>query len=714
MLQAMFSGVSGLQVHQTRLNVIGNNIANVNTIGFKAGRVTFADQLSQTLRSASSPSSASGGQNPAQVGLGAALGAVDTVQAQGNLQTTGKPTDMAMQGNGFFIVSSGNSVVYTRDGSFDLDSSGVLVNPASGLKLLGYVADQSGDIDTTEQLTVSSVLSIPVGSLTSVKETSTSTFSGNLSASAALQSTRIDVKGVLDRSAAPPSMTTTVYDGLGNPHAVVVSLSNPTTPAVPAGTTQRWDVNVTVDGTTLPTEYLYAQGGSPTQFVIYDNPPTTSRGTSLLLNVNGSGGASSFPIALDFSSLTNTSNVSVSNNGQSDPTNPIQTSIISLDGNLNLDGGPVINPITVYQVNGTTVTPYDLNVEVSNPTFNPTGSGVPTGATASWDLKISRATAPAATLYDSASASPQSRLFYIPGTGFVTADSNAAILGSSIKLTGSAPGTGNFGQQVEPGYSLSLDLSKLTTTKAAGVPDGLSGPPSPSWSTSLNVYDSLGVKHPIIFKFSRSLVGTGAPGSASGRWEWTASENGNLLSESTSPGNSPLFFDSKGQLINKSEQKVNVSPKGGAAEFSFEVDFNSITQLSNVDSSVSALSQDGYPVGTLQTFSISPEGLITGVFSNGQSRTLGQIATASFSNPSGLEKLGQNLFKESNNSGLAQVGPAGQNGRGKISTGFVEMSNVDLSTEFTNLIITQRGFQANTRIVSIVDDLLQDVINLKR
>src|SRR5689334_2719904 len=133
MLQAMFSGVSGLQVHQTKLDVIGNNIANVNTLGFKAGRVTFEDQLSQTLRSSAGPSANIGGQNPAQVGLGVSLGAVDTLQTQGNLQTTGKPTDMAIQGNGFFLVSSGNNVSYTRDGTFDLDSDGVLVNPASGL-----------------------------------------------------------------------------------------------------------------------------------------------------------------------------------------------------------------------------------------------------------------------------------------------------------------------------------------------------------------------------------------------------------------------------------------------------------------------------------------------------------------------------------------------------------------------------------------------------
>ena len=206
MLQAMFSGVSGLQVHQTKLDVIGNNIANVNTLGFKSGRVTFEDQLSQTLRTASSPTDHVGGQNPAQVGLGVALGAVDTLQTQGNLQTTGKLTDMAIQGNGFFLVGSGKDISYTRDGSFDLDSDGVLVNPANGVKLLGYVADQSGNIDTTQQVTGDSVLKIPIGSLTSVKQTTASTFQGNLDASSALQSTKSRVQRQCRKRTRPRSM----------------------------------------------------------------------------------------------------------------------------------------------------------------------------------------------------------------------------------------------------------------------------------------------------------------------------------------------------------------------------------------------------------------------------------------------------------------------------------------------------------------------------
>lgn len=571
MLQAMFSGVSGLQVHQTKLDVIGNNIANVNTIGFKAGRVTFEDQLSQTLRNAASPGTNVGGQNPAQVGLGVQLGAVDTLQTQGNLQTTGKSTDMALQGNGFFMVGDGTHVLYTRDGSFDLDSDGVLVNPANGEKLLGYVADSAGVVDTTQQITGLSILKIPVGSLTSVRQTTASAFVGNLDASSSLMSTKIAFDGNIKTD--PTSITANAYDNLGNAHPIVLTLSGKTT----AAGVDTFNAILTVDGTAVP-------GG---------------------------------PFNMQFTTATNAF---------------LSTTLPS--------------SAAVTGVNGAS------NFTISSITY-------------------------AATMKD---------------------DSTAAATGTAIA-------------------------------------DGQTGP-LPTWSTSINVYDSLGVKHSLVYKFTRQLIGTDTglgtpplaapPVTATAQWDWTVSENGVKLSSSTPgavvppslPGatakNVPLYFDSNGKLINPVKQTVSLNPvSGSTTPFTITADFTTLTGLAG-ESSVTATTQDGYPVGTLQTFSIAPSGIVTGIFSNGQSQTLGQIATAAFSNPAGLEKQGGNLYRESNNSGLAQVGIPNTQGRGKINTGYVEMSNVDLSTEFTNLIITQRGFQANTRIITVVDQLLQEVIDLKR
>ena len=548
MLQAMFSGVSGLQVHQTKLDVIGNNISNVNTVGFKAGRVSFEDQLSQTLRASTAPTDSVGGQNPAQVGLGVALGAVDTLQTQGNLQTTGKLTDMAIQGNGFFLVGSGSDVSYTRDGSFDLDSDGVLVNPANGLKLLGYVADSDGKIDSTQQISNNSLLKIPIGTLTSVKQTTQSTFQGNLDASSALVSTQSLFTGNVKNN--PTTINTTAYDELGNAHTLTFTLSGKTT----SGSNDTWSASLNIDGSNIP--------GSPHN-VVFDNT---------------AGGA--------FVSTT------------------------------------------------------------------------------------------------------------LPATAAVTG----------------ANGAGNF--------TLALNAAGLTgntagTASATGKTNGQTGS-APIWNTSLKVYDSLGVSHLLNFKFSRSLVGSGAPTSAAGQWAWSATENGQQVATSAGAGNNPLYFDSNGNLLDKAKQNLTLTPPTpGASPINMTVDFGTLTQLAG-DSSVAATVQDGFPVGTLQSFTLSADGLITGIFTNGQSRNLGQVAIASFSNPAGLEKIGGNQFQESSNSGLAQVGPANAQGRGKINTGYVEMSNVDLSTEFTNLIVTQRGFQANTKIITTIDDLLQEVINLKR
>ncbi len=579
MLQAMFAGVSGLQAHQNKINTIGNNIANVNTVGFKSQRVSFQDQLSQTLHGATAPKSgASGGQNPTQVGLGVTLGSIDTIQTQGNLQTTGKSTDMAVQGNGFFVVTSGKSVQYTRDGTFDLDSSGTLVNPASGVKLLGYQADKFGIVDNSAPVTASSTIQIPLGSLTDAKQTAAMTTTGNLDAGAALYSSKVDYSGNLDSAAvagAQVQSNSTVFDNLGNPHIVQTTFTNPVNapvgPSVPAGATRAWDVSVRVDGAT-----------------IYDS----TAGKSKMYRVGA---------AWQFADTT---------------TGAALGSKISLDGAVGSNHAAQV-------------------------------AGASGAANVSIDLN------------------------YAPVTG------NAA------------------------------------ASTLQGAADGQTGS-SPSWGTSIQLYDSLGVGHLVNFKYTHVQLGAGAPGGATGRWDWSATENGKPVGDSTQAGNSPLYFGGTGTLVSGAIQNISVTPNDGSVSpFAIKVNNEKMTQLAS-DANASADSQDGYPVGTLQSFSISSDGIVTGIFSSGQSRALGQIAMATFTNPGGLQRAGGNMLNNTDNSGSASIGIPGQGGRGKINPGFLEMSNVDLATEFTNLIVTERGFQANTKIVSTIDSLLQDVLNLKR
>ena len=142
MMRSLYSGVSGLQNHQTRMDVIGNNISNVNTNGFKRGRVNFQDMISQQMSGAAKPTDELGGVNPKEVGLGMTIASIDNVFTQGNLQTTGISTDLAIQGNGFFVLKSGEESFYTRNGAFGLDSDGTLVNPANGMRVQGWMAEE--------------------------------------------------------------------------------------------------------------------------------------------------------------------------------------------------------------------------------------------------------------------------------------------------------------------------------------------------------------------------------------------------------------------------------------------------------------------------------------------------------------------------------------------------------------------------------------------
>src|SRR4051812_35008172 len=178
MMRSMFSAISGLKNHQMFMDVVGNNIANVNTTGFKQSRVTFQDILSQTVRGAGSPQAGRAGVNPEQVGLGVLISGVDTIQTQGTLQSTGKPTDMAIQGDGYFVMSDGKQQMYTRDGSFDIALDGTLASAANGLHVLGWQADAvTGQPDTTVP---AGNITIPLGAGMTGKASSELTVTGNL------------------------------------------------------------------------------------------------------------------------------------------------------------------------------------------------------------------------------------------------------------------------------------------------------------------------------------------------------------------------------------------------------------------------------------------------------------------------------------------------------------------------------------------------------
>ncbi len=391
MLRSLYSGISGLRAHQTMLDVTGNNIANVNTTGFKGSTTQFQDTLSQMTQGATGPQAATGGTNPAQVGLGVRVAGVTTNFTQGSAQTTGKATDMMISGDGFFVTNRGGQQSYTRAGSFGLDASGHLVGPDGGI-LQGWGADASGQVNT--------------GGAT-----------GDL---------------LLSTTTMIPAKATTTVDVAGN----------------------------------LPSD---------------------------------------------------------------------------------------------------------------------------------------------------------------------------AVAGTTL-------------------------------------------------NRDIQVFDAAGVARSLSLSFTRSAAG----------WNVAATD------ASGATGAGALSFTNGQQTAGGS---VTV---GGIA-----VDLSTVTGYAG-SSTVLAKGQDGYKAGSLEAFSVGTDGSLIGSFSNGVRQAVGQVALAQFTNPAGLEKSGGSSYTSTANSGAAQIGQAGAAGFGTLMGGALEMSNVDLSQEFTNLIVAQRGFQANARIITTSDQVLQELVDLKR
>jgi flagellar hook protein FlgE len=419
----MFTAISSLNLHQTFLDVIADNLANANTTGYKSSRVIFQDQFAQIMSPGAAPSANNGGINPIQVGLGVQLGFVSPVFTQGMLQSTGRSSDLAIQGDGFFIYDQGINQRYSRDGSLDIDANGYLVNSSTGLRVQGWQVTSGSTVNTNQPI---SSINIPLDS-TMAQATSNAILGGNLSAA-----------------------TTAA-----NPTAV---------PPVPGGT---------VD-------------------------------------------------------------------------------------------------------------------------------------------------------------------------------------------------------------------------------------------TTFGIYDSLGNLHSVSVRFTRQ-TGDATAGSD---WGWA------VTNPAGATGTGTVHFNTAGQIvINPAASTAITIPStagSGAGNTSLNLNFADLTMLS-ASNSVSMTGQDGLAPGTVSDLYAAPNtGEIHVVYSNGLKQLVGQLALARFTNPSGLLRDGHNLFEAGFNSGAAQVGIANSGGRGVIASGFLESSNVDMAQEFTNMILAQRGFQASTRVINTSDEILQELVNLKR
>lgn len=720
MLRSLFAGVTGLQSHQIAMDVESNNIANVNTIGYKYSRANFSDLLAQTNQIATAPQGQIGGKNAVQIGLGTTVSSITRIHSQGSIQNTDKNTDVAIQGDGFFIVSAdgGNTYKYSRSGDFKFDAAGNFVDN-NGFIVQGWVRDEkTGLVDSTAPI---SNIQIPPGLTTPAQQTSEVTIKANLSSGDKV--TQFKPIYTLDTN----SLNTTGVDGLANTSDddraeffnVLFDASGS------ALNLQSGQGMWTSYKPSTITRSIAAPGAGALSFTI--------NGVAMSMTFAGTETASQATsmIAAKINAETATTGVSAA----PDPTNP--ANLIFTNDNTrgttaaskNIDFVVTSDVAATGLTNGGDITAFQY-------TFVNAGA-VPIGET-----NATTAQRQFTTTEDlRAQMQHDARLI---GDDHTVANDNVFDSAITVEINDK----GQF-QIKNPGsagtdeYDLRIAVTGLTS---AGVTENtrftqnlqtLSGTlttgsattrlsqafNAATHSASIDVYDSLGTKHTLRLDFRKTSL------SSSGGTEWTyeisvpapgdigGSINKNEL---TNLDSGRISFTNTGALALATIPSLTYTANNGSApnqtinlNFGTINAFDGMTSFDN-PSGTSGISQDGYPGGDLVGIRIDQSGTLIGSFSNGRSFGLAQIGMAKFSNNEGLVTDGGNVYLQSANSGDPIIGTAATAGRGFMQSSALEASNVDLSKALTQLIIIQRGYQANGKTITTSDTLLETLLGIKR
>lgn len=554
MANSLITGVSGLQSHQSMIEIVGNNLANLNTVGYKERSAIFSDVLYETLRGGSGGTEGvSGGTNPIQIGTGSVLSSTRTKLKAGSLESTGGDLDLALDGDGYFVVNNGTSNLYTRAGTFQIDKNGLLVDSGTGypVQRFGTVGEKS-DVFPAYQTPGNSNITIPLGASVPGKATQQITVSGNLPATGAI-----------------PTIQT-------------LRSSPWLTGGVPA------------DGSTL----LNALDAVTTPFDVGDT-----------ITISGT-----------------------------DETGATVNTTLSVDATTTVD---------------------DL-IAALNAAFP--GSTASIDADGSFQLEAGT-----------------------PGSSFL-----------SLSLGNGASNVGNFNFSNVP---------MVVATKGA---------PGAIVQGGTSVYDAAGGAHTLNYQFERQLDGT---------WTMTASLDAadGVLVDGVVSG---IVFNPDGTFggitgSGQGDGNIVALFAGQATPLTFKIVLDggstsgsALTQYSGAGTVSS--SADGYGNGVLTTVQVDSSGTVQGIASNGIQFPIAQLAIATFRNPQGLNSVGGNFFTASLSSGDVQLSAAGSNGTGLVRSGQLEQSNVDIAVEFTRLIIAQRGFSANSRTITVTNDILQELTSLIR
>jgi len=660
---ALSAGVTGLQAHQKMLDVAGNNLANVNTTAFKASSITFSELLSETIKKASQPTTTVGGTNPQQMGTGVGVAGISPNTTQGSIVNTGNPLDLAIEGEGYFVVSDGQQGIFTRAGAFAVDANSIMVDPATGYRVqrIGAIGESDGF-----QVAGDSDFHVPYGVPIDPRATTQIKVSGNLSADGTLATAQTQLMA---------SNITYTDNGTAAVGSTLISALDQYTGTLSSGTItfSGYKPDGTALGGSPPTDLTMDVTATTTLNDVLDHLNKTNEQETITIT-GGTPTGGKFNLTLNGEKTGDINwNASASD---------IQTLLVALPS---VSAGDVI--CTGADLPGGTIT-----VEFA-------GNLAEQDIT---DMTVSDSTLDAGT----ATVTEAIKGSAVQG---VLDGATASLVNGQIRITDNASGYSKS--------DLTMAWSGDGTLTMPGYFEMLTPGGNEVKNVNIMTYDSLGGKH----VFSGAFVRT----NTANTWDMVLTSMSGNVNQITMPNRriEGINFDStsgyyNGLGVDPAEFVVSfandpLNPQTIALDFGTVGQLNGLTQFAGNSTAV-AKEQDGYEQGNLSSVSVSNDGVVIGAFSNGIKKDIGAIQISLFQNTSGLESIGNGYFTSSANSGVPVATLAMSGGAGSVHGGALEKSNADVATQFVSMIQAQNGFQANARTIRVANDILRELSNLIR
>lgn len=804
---ALTTALTGLSAAEAQIDVIGNNLANAQTVGFKSSDVVFGTQFLQTLSLGSGPTDNSGGTNPRQIGLGVQVAEIAANHNQGTIEISSSASDLAIQGPGFFIVEGAeNERLYSRNGIFKLNSDSELVN-ATGQRLLGYGVDEQFRLQEQELVP----LAVPLGTESVAKATENVTFEGTLTPNGDVSTVSEVIQSViLGNGQVPrPDAATIVNSAAPLTDTNTITVNNTGAGTLAAGTYQYRIVQVDVQGyestpsdpisstvgaggrielsnlpanggADYPTVNIYRTAPNGADFFLLGSAPaggtfvddgslplstnqlddTRLTGNySYMVTFHRAGEPDSRPSALIGPQNISNGRISLSNL----PTPPVSNGNFPAYDQIriyrNLAGDQnnfylvdTVAPGSVFTDSKSDAEIADLNipgnqlVDLDGPTINSSTAMVDvlkrdgltyqnlfTEGTLTYEGRKGGRALGLREFEITSTTTVQEFIDFIEDSSGIQplqASAQNPILASENNIPGE---TGSLvpGGSINNGQirfvsntgelnALEIDLTSFRITDTLGAVSTpnlefgvLQEAAGQSAVSDFIVYDTLGV--PINVRVTATLEQR-TDEQTIYRWYADSSENQPLVGSGISIGTGLLQFDGNGNFINATNDLVAIDRNGipSVSPLQIRMDFGLVSGLATESATLAATRQDGSEPGVLNSYVVGEDGTIRGVFSNGVTRDLGQVQLARFANPAGLEGRGLNLFAKGINTGLPVQGAPGESGIGTLIGGALELSNTDIGKDLIDLVLASTQYRGNSRVITTSQQLLDELLNLRR